>query len=350
MSLSIAHSFLAQYDALHSRVAVVDRSRSDARLRVTGPDRREWLQGLLTNDISVLTAGRGCYAAYLTPQGRMLGDMRVFDRGDEVVLDVVADARDVLISRLDQFIIMEDVVLEDVSEATGCVSVVGPRAAATLAHIVGVDPATLTTLDEYAHVPVTFEGAAGFCASTREFGVEGHDVYLPAPQSTRLFDRLRDLDVPALDADVVTTARVEAGRPRYGVDMDEDTIPLEAGIEDRAISFTKGCYVGQEVVIRVLHRGQGRVARRLCRLVSEAPADVPMADMPWAAGVEIRAGGRAVGRLTSVCASPQRKRLLAIGMVHRDATAPGTSVEIATANGAFAAATVEALRPESDDA
>lgn len=348
MSLSIAHSFLAQYDALHSGVAVIDRSRSDARLRVTGPDRREWLQGLLTNDVAALAAGRGCYAAYLTPQGRMLGDMRVFDRGDHVVLDVVADAREVLISRLDQFIIMEDVVLEDITDETGCISVVGPRAAERLAPLVGVDVATLAGLAEYAHVAVTVAGADGFCASTRELGVEGYDVYLPTADVVTLLARLRDLDVPMLDDGVVTTARVEAGRPRFGIDMDDETIPLEAGLEDRAISFTKGCYVGQEVVIRVLHRGQGRVARRLCRIVSDA-AEAPMSDAPWRPGAELRAGGRTVGRLTSVCVSPQRKRLLAIGMVHRDAAAPGTAVEIAD-GGAFTAATVEALRPASGDA
>lgn len=346
MSLSIAHSFLAQYDALHSRVAVVDRSRSDARLRVTGPDRREWLQGLLTNDMAALGPGRGCYAAYLTPQGRMLGDMRVYDRGDHVVLDIVADAREVLLSRLDQFIIMEDVVLEDISELTGCVSVAGPGAAGRLAAMLGLDPATLAALDEYAHVTVTVDGADGLCASSRELGVDAYDVYLPTAQTAALLARLRALDVPMLDDDVVTTARVEAGRPRFGIDMDDETIPLEAGLEERAISFTKGCYVGQEVVIRVLHRGQGRVARRLCRIVSDAPAAAPMADAPWRVGAELRAGSRAVGRLTSVCASPQRKRLLAIGMVHRDAAVPGTCVEIAD-GGAFSAATVEALRPES---
>lgn len=349
MSLSIAHSFPAQYDALHSGVAVIDRSRSDARLRVMGPDRRDWLQGLLTNDVAALAPGLGCYAAYLTPQGRMLGDMRVFDRGDHVVLDVVADAREVLISRLDQFIIMEDVVLEDVTGETGCISVVGPHAAERLAPLVGAHASTLAGLAEYAHVAVTFGGADGFCASTRELGVEGYDVYLPAAGTGALLASLRDPDVPILDEAIVTTARVEAGRPRFGVDMDDETIPLEAGLEDRAISFTKGCYVGQEVVIRVLHRGQGRVARRLCLIVSDAAAEASMSDVPWRPAAELRAGDRTVGRLTSVCVSPQRKRLLAIGMVHRDAAVPGTAVEIAD-GGAFASATVEALRPVSIDA
>lgn len=347
---------MALYDALHGEAAVADRSASDARLRVSGPDRGEWLQGLLTNDIAALTPGQGCYAAYLTPQGRMIGDMRVFHRGDHAVLDVPAAARETLLSRLDQFIIMEDVVLEDVTAETACVTVAGPRAAAHLAPRLGVDGSTLEGLREYAHVPLAWDGAEGFVAATLELGVPGFDVYLPPAQVHTLVAALQEDGLPMLSEAVLTTARVEAGRPRFGVDMGEDTIPLEANIEARAISMTKGCYVGQEVVIRVLHRGQGRVARRLCWIVSDAPADratdpalEPAADPAWRPGMELRAGDKPVGRLTSVCVSPARARWLAIGMVHRDAAVPGTAVVIEE-GGAWSAAVVHALAPAAPHA
>lgn len=350
MSLSIAQSFQAQYDALHHAVAVVDRTATDARLEVSGSDRIEWLQGLLTNDIVALSPGHGCYAAYLTPQGRMIGDMRVFHRGDRVVLDVVADARATLLSRLDQFIIMEDVVLNDVTDVTGCLAVVGPQAATLLSRLAAVDGAALAGLAEYHHVPLRFDGAEGFCVASREWSAPAFDVYLPAGATSSLRAALREADVPLLDEHVRETVRIEAGRPRFGVDMDAETIPLEAGIEHRAISLTKGCYVGQEVIIRVLHRGQGRVARRLCWLVSEADADndlAPRADptdqaRPWRAGSILRVDGKDVGRLTSVCVSPTRKRLLAIGLVHRDAAVSGTSVDVVD-GGAWASARVEML-------
>lgn len=347
MSLSIAQSFQAQYDALHHAVAAIDRTATDARLQVSGLDRVEWLQGLLTNDIAALSPGQGCYATYLTPQGRMIGDMRVFHRGDRVVLDVVADARVALLSRLDQFIIMEDVVLSDVTDATGCVSLAGPQAATLLLRLAGVDGGALENLAEYHQLPLTYDGAEGFCAASREWGLQAFDVYLPAGAASSLRGALQDGDVPLLDEHVRETARIEAGRPRFGVDMDTETIPLEAGIEHRAISLTKGCYVGQEVIIRVLHRGQGRVARRLCWLVSDvdasAGADPTARTLPWRAGSLLRAGGKDVGRLTSVCASPTRKRLLAIGLVHRDAAVAGTSVQVVDDGGAWSSASVEML-------
>ena len=342
MSLSIAQSFQVQYDALHGSAVVIDRSQTDARLEVTGADRVEWLQGLLTNDVAALAPGQGCYAAYLTPQGRMIGDMRVLHLGDRVILDVPAAARATLLSRLDQFIIMEDVVLADRTDELSCVCVAGPRAAAVLGQLGGVAPEALEGLSEHHHLPARFADVDAFCAASREYGVAGFDVYLPAAAAARLLQMLAEAHVHAIDEAVAETARIEAGRPRFGVDMHEDTIPLEAGIEHRAVSLTKGCYVGQEVIIRVLHRGQGRVARRLCLVVSSADAEAWPTEGGWRAGAELVANGKAVGRLTSVCVSPRRGRWLAIGLVHRDAAVPGMSVDVVDA-GVWQEASIEAL-------
>ena len=130
--------------------------------------------------------------------------------------------------------------------------------------------------------------------------------------------------VPALDSASAGALRIEAGVPLFHRDMDEETIPLEAGIESRAISFTKGCYVGQEVVIRVMHRGHGRVARKLVGLRIDAARGDRIPD----AGAAIRSGDREIGHVTSAAFSPALKSPIALGYVHRDFVAPGTAVAV----------------------
>jgi hypothetical protein len=147
-------------------------------------------------------------------------------------------------------------------------------------------------------------------------------VVVPVESAERLTAGMLRAGALAIDADVVEVCRVESGRPRFGLDMTDDTIPLEAGIEDRAISLTKGCYVGQEIVIRILHRGQGRVARRLVGLSLESSAAVP------ARGTVIRSVERVVGAVTSAVQSPALGRVIALGYVHRDFTTPGTTLSV----------------------
>lgn len=331
MTSSIAQSIQPSYDALHRTAAVFDRTSTDSRLLVSGPDRIEWLQGLLTNDIAALTPGGGCYAAYLTPQGRMLGDMRVLHLGATVLLDVVAEARETLLSRLDQFIIMEEVTLADASDDLGCVMVAGPTASDVLSGLLSVERTALEALTEHHHLAVSYAGADGWCAATHDTGDGGFDVYLPIATSSAFLQALTDAGVSPLGPNEALTARVEAGRPRFGVDMDDDTIPLEAGIEGRAISFTKGCYVGQEVVIRVLHRGKGRVARRLCWVVADRSpegADRDVSADVWVPGADVRLRDKVVGSLTSACWSPARGQWLAMALLHRDAFEPGTAIDV----------------------
>lgn len=318
----MAVTFDTEYRALHGEAVWADRSMRDARLDVRGPDAADWLQGLLTQDIKGLQPGCGTYAAYLTPQGRMIADVRVFHRGDAYLLETVASARTTLLSRLDQFVIMEDVTIADVTESLGCLTAIGPAAAAVTSACTGVGLAALAALPEDAHLPSNLPGA--FVAASRNFGVPAFDLFA-APADLETWRDVLRVRIPAASDLLVETARIEAGRPRYGVDMHEDTIPLEAGIQSRAISFDKGCYVGQEVVIRILHRGQGRVARRLV-WVESAPREQ---DSPgWQAGQPVHLSDKAVGVVSSVCWSPAHGGLLGIAMLHRDAAEPGTVVRI----------------------
>lgn len=313
--------FDQEYRALHADAAWCDRSHDQARLEVRGPDAIDWLQGLLTQDVKTLEPGRGAHATYLTPQGRMVADLRVFRRDGSFLIDTAAVARTSLLSRLDQFVIMEDVTVADVSDTLGCLTVIGPNAAASASACTGVPADHLDALPEYGHLPLDL---GGLVTRTHDFGVPGFDLFAPTA-SLGTWRTLLSARIGSVGEAVLDTARIEAGRPRFGVDMHDDTIPLEAGLERRAISFDKGCYVGQEVVIRILHRGQGRVARRLVWVVG-APAGRDVAG--WHRGDQVHLGDKVVGNAASVCWSPARGSWLAIAMLHRDATEPGTVVRI----------------------
>jgi folate-binding protein YgfZ len=291
------------YRALVLGAALVDPVWT-ARLLLTGADRRAYLQGLLTNDIDALTPGTGCYAAMLNAQGRMLTDMHVFELGDSVLLTLPASVAPSIREHLDRFIFAEDVAVQDVSASLAQIGVYGPRADAVATVARGRSGAVVVSSDEAA--------------------VEGFDVFVDSASAPAVREALANAGaVPASEAEV-ETVRVERGRPRWGAEMDSDTIPLEAGIEDRAISRTKGCYVGQEVIVRVLDRGHGRVARRLVGLTFDPSAPVP------APGAEIASGPSAkVGRITSAVRSPALARPIALGYVHRDFVEPGTPLHAA---------------------
>jgi folate-binding protein YgfZ len=323
-------SFADQYRALRERAGVIDNSASNGRLIVTGADRRTYLQGLLTNDIVALTPGTGCYAAYLTPQGRMISDMRVFELGDALFVDLEAATAANVRSKWDMFIFSEDVQIEDQSATTSELGLYGPTAAQVLsAALTAVDPAQarlstdlLNAMPVYTCVTPDPSGHARVIVRSDQAGVPGFDVVVRSEARDELVTALLGHGAADVGSEAIEVCRVEAGRPRFGIDMNEDTIPLEAGIEDRAISLTKGCYVGQEVIIRVLHRGHGRVARRLVGL--------SLADSlgPPPAGSVIRSADRDVGAVTSAVQSPALGHAVALGYVHRDFTTPGTMLSI----------------------
>ena len=241
-------------------------------LSVSGADRAAWLQGLLTNDVESLKEGDSQYAAYLTPQGRMITDMHVFARGDRMLLDVPLPLAAPLRDKLDALIFSEDAAVTDESAKLFVWTVIRKDDFVT---VVGE-----TIPDEFA-------------------------------------------SLTEITMDTFEVIRIERGVPKFLADMNEDTIPLEAGIEDRAISFSKGCYVGQEVIVRVTHRGGGRVAKKLVQWIADASADiVPLAES------RIFSFDKDIGRVTSAAFSPNVNRVVGLGYVHRDFTAAGTEVAV----------------------
>lgn len=322
---------LEGYDAARGRAALLER-RGRGKIAVAGADRKTYLHAMLTNDIAALAPGTGCYAAYLTPQGRMITDLRVLELGDMTLLELRAEEAPVVLEKLDQFVFSEDVKLGDLTEAFAEVRVVGPAAAETVVAALageGVRPVGLPGREdlgewsEFRNGRTSFGGETVVLVASRDLGLPGFDLLVAAPHAGALAAALRSAGAAPLSSEAAEALRIEAGRPLFGVDMDHDTIPLEAGIEGRAISFGKGCYPGQEVIVRVVHRGGGRVARRLVTLHLDG-------DRTPAPGATVQAAGRDVGRITSAAWSPANGKPLAFAYLQRAVAEAGVEVTVAS--------------------
>jgi folate-binding protein YgfZ len=297
---------------------------------VHGADRLSWLQGLLTNDTSTLVAGEGCYAALLNAQGRMLADLRLLELGDSLLVDVPPQATASLLATLDLYVITEDVRLDEVTATLGRVAVNGPAAheclSAALGWTGGDRRAALAAWPPNRNARFDSSGGEVIVARARELGLRGFDVYLEPGRVDALIEALATHGAIRGTDELWEGLRIEAGIPAFGRDMDERTIPLEAGLEDEAISTTKGCYVGQEIIVRMLHRGHGRVARQLAGLLPDDGSRCRPGDA-------LEVDGAAAGRVTSAAWSYALDRPVAIAMVQRAFTEPGTAVEIVSAEG-----------------
>jgi len=319
-STTIPAASPAAYAAARNGAGLLDRS-DRGRIAVSGKDRASYLQGLLTNDVAALQPGQGCYAAYLTPQGRMITDLTVYALDDEILLSLGGDVKDAILARLDRLIFTEDVQLRDVTETMVPVTVAGPGAARLVAGVLPDAGDRLAALPENGNFRARFGSDAVLVVRLSDVGVPAFELLADRARAAALeevFRREGALDVDAATGEVL---RIEGGIPKFHRDMDERTIPLEAGIEARAISFSKGCYVGQEVIVRVLHRGHGRVAKKLVGLTIDG-------DEPVAPGSAVRANNNDVGEITSSVRSPALERPIALAYVQREFADAGTPVDV----------------------
>jgi len=275
---------------LTEEVALVDRSER-GKLALTGAQAKELLSGQVTNDIEALTPGSGCYAALLTNKGKMLADLRVIDAGSELWLDTERVALQAPFDNLRRGAVGWQAELHKRTLQQALLLLVGPHAARAVGGEVG---------PEHANRAAQLGGADVLLVAT-DLGV---DVVCAAEDA----DRVRGaLDVPVVPEAAAEVLRVESGRPRYGLDLDEGTIPQEAGLNERAVSFTKGCYVGQETVARLHYRGKPNRHLRGLRF-SE----------PVATGTPLVLAGREVGRVGSSVVSP-RLGPIGLALVRREA-------------------------------
>lgn len=324
-------SIADQYRIITSRAGWIDRGNL-GRIRFTGPDAVPFLQGMLTNDVSSLEPGRGIYAAWLTPLGRMVADIVVLDRGDHLLGLVGAGLGATLAARFDQLIFAEDLAVTDVSADFADIAVTGQAAAGIVAAAAGGPEASvLDALPELGHVLV----ADGFIVRTGDSPLPAFRVLVGPSARHRVVDRLEAEGAVEMSDEMATALRIEAGRGEWGRDLGDDVIPLEAGLLERAISTSKGCYVGQEIVIRILHRGGGRVSKRLVVLAFD-----PDVERAPDRGAVLEVDGAAVGRLTSAAWSPAAGRVVALGYLHRDAAEVNRRVAV---SGSGASAVVTGL-------
>jgi folate-binding protein YgfZ len=316
-----------QYRIIAEGAGWIDRS-DRGRLQVRGADRVAFLQALISNDLAGIGPGQGVYATWLTPQGRMITDLRVHERPDALLADVPAALAPELAVRLDQLIFAEDVQVADVTAELAVLAVIGGGAAGALGRAAGIRPSNLDALDPLGHLELAGDLAGGFAARTDDVDGPAFELWVPAGARDAAVGALAGADAAEISAGLFEAMRIDAGRPRFGADMTSETIPLEAGLLDRAISTGKGCYVGQEVIIRVLHRGGGRVARRLVKLrFDRAVRDLPPAGAP------LVSEGTETGRLTSVAWSPAGDHAIGLGYVHRDVAVTGRAIEVRAASG-----------------
>jgi folate-binding protein YgfZ len=291
----------------------LDRSER-GRLALTGSEAKTFLAGQVTNDTESLTAGHGVYAALLTHKGKMLGDLRVLDLGEELWLDTERVALQALFDTVRRAKIGYDVELHKRTLQQALFSLMGPLAR----EVAGAEAAGLGA-DEHDNA----RGELGVLVTT-DLGV---DVICAAEDAAAVRARLEEAGAVAVKEADAEVLRVETGRPRYGIDLDESVIPQEAGLNERAVSFTKGCYVGQETVARLHYKGKPNRRLRGLRLSGAA-----------ATGDVLRLGEREVGRLGSVVTSP-RLGNIALAIVRREAQ-PGDVVAVGE-SGAVSAEVVE---------
>jgi folate-binding protein YgfZ len=300
----------AEYAALTHGTAVLDLGFRTP-VRATGPDCVPFLQGMLTNDVATLAPGGGCPALLLTIQGRVTADVRVAALSDALVLDVDVRARDAFVHALEQLLVADDVELSAPAEPTALIAVDGPGAAATLATPAAVE------LAPFAHVEASVAGVPVRVVRASEVRGAGYVLHVPAGQVAAVWDALVAAGARPCGMDALEGRRVEVGVPRIGLDMGEKTLALEVPVED-AISITKGCYLGQEVVARGTARGH--VNRRLEPLVLTGPAPEP--------GATLVRDGKDVGLLTTVARAFGAGTLAALGFVRREHWAVGTELSV----------------------
>jgi folate-binding protein YgfZ len=300
-------------------------SRRDARgrLRLSGRDRQTFLQGMVSNDVARLSPGEGCYAFLLDATGHVLSDARILCAPDYLLLDVEPGLASFVAETLERYLIMEKCRIEDATATLhmGQIFVGGPRAAAVLAEF-GIAGAGAWV--EGQNAVVDLAGYDGLVAATRLVPGPGFDFYIPAVGNADvvLLYQLELMGAVELDDATLDALRIEAGVPRFGVDMDAKTLAPETGQEARAINYKKGCYIGQEIVARIDARGHTN--RTFTGFAFPSGAAVPASGAPV-----VGADGKEVGRVTSAALSPALSQPRALGTIRREHASPGTPVVIA---------------------
>jgi folate-binding protein YgfZ len=325
----------AEHAALHQSAGFLDLSFR-SRLCLAGADRARFLHGQVTNDVNKLRPGQGCYAAITTAKGKMESDVNILCLTDELLLDFEPGLSDRVSQRLEKYLVADDVQIVDVRPHYGLLSVQGPKSEEAIRALNLFDQIPAQPLASIRATDATLGEV--YLARNARLGGTGFDVFVPAATmgavANELVAAVKQLDGRPCGWQAFETARIETGIPRFGADMDETNIPLECGIESRAITYTKGCYIGQEVINRI--HSVGHVNRSLHGLRLEDTLKAPPQR-----GDKLFHEGKEVGYLTSAVNSPHFKANIALGYVRREAGQIGTELLLNTSDGDTRARIVE---------
>jgi folate-binding protein YgfZ len=329
---------LGEYRALHDTAGFLDLSFR-GRICLTGADRVRFLHGQVTNEIKGLESGTGCYAALTNAKGRMQADLNIYNLTNELLLDLEPGLTSLVSGRLEKYIVADDVQIIDVGPLYGLLTVQGPRAGAIM---LGVelfrDAGTLYKPFTWLQVADPALGEI-YVMNQPRLGTRGFALFVPTAALTAVAEQLQQR-VKAVGGrccgwHAFETVRVEAGIPRFGIDMDETNFPQECGIEARAVSYTKGCYIGQETLNRI--HTMGHVNRQLVGLrLNDELVQLPTK------GDKLFLTGKEVGHITSAVNSPLLNSKIALGYVRKDANEIGKELILKQA-GAETTARVAAL-------
>ncbi|MFY9741361.1 MAG: folate-binding protein [Candidatus Sulfotelmatobacter sp.] len=308
-----------EFSALLSGCGIYDLGFR-ARISITGNDRVRWLNGMVTNNIRDLAAGHGVYAFLLNPQGRILGDMYVFNAGELLIVETDRSQMEKIVATFDHYIIMDDVVLTDISDKQTAIGLMGPKAGAVLKSA-GIEIPEMQAL-EVVTPQCSCDCECAECIVVRGDNplFESYDVWLAPDDVCKTWQALTDAGAVPAGAEALEMQRIAAGVPLYGVDIRERDLPQETE-QARALNFNKGCYVGQEIVERI--RSRGNVHRKFTGFFAEADAKI-------SAGAKLSADGKEVGETTSVATlrTAGRERQIALGYIRREIGVPGREVAI----------------------
>ena len=329
--------WLAEHSALRTTAGVVDLSFR-SRLCLVGVDRSRFLHGQVTNDVKKLRVGEGCYATITTAKGKMESDLNILALADELLLDFEPGLTAKVSQRLEKFIVADDVQIVDAAPHYGLLSVQGPRAGEVVQALglFGELPAKLLASAKISDATLgeiylaNHARLSNWCGETPSSpNKKGFDLFVPNNSLGAVADKLiaaaKQIGGRAVGCQAFETARIEAGIPRFGADMDETSIPLECGIESRAITYTKGCYIGQEVINRIHSVGHVNRELRGLRLATDLESLPPR-------GEKLICGGKDVGCITSAVYSPQFGNI-ALGYVRREVNQIGNELQLGAATG-----------------
>ncbi|HKP36116.1 MAG TPA: glycine cleavage T C-terminal barrel domain-containing protein [Pyrinomonadaceae bacterium] len=322
-------SMLTDYTAVRDGGAGLMDLSARGRLLVSGSEAVQFLNGLITNDMKVLAPNSWMPAAFANVQGRLLAAIRVIHRDDGFLIDTENATELTVIKLLERFTLAGDFHLSDLSEEMMHLSVQGAGAAALLGKVLNKD---ISDLNRTAVASVHWESEPVTVFRATHTAEDGFDLLLARTAGETLRDALLVAGAIAVSDEVQEVLRIEGGLARYGLDMDESNVVTETNL-DEAVSFTKGCYLGQEIIVRIKHRGH--VAKKLAGVVIEEAVAVEKDAKIFSADQ------KEIGRITSTTFSPRLNRVIALGYVKYDYLGSGTEVKLATDAGEIAAQVAE---------